>query len=529
MTITAGAGQRRGTGAPTSAEPDPAPAVRHGGNPSSRPGGGPREGRTGRRSPITAARLVPLVRYTAERYWHTTPGRLRLARTVCLLLGAGLLTLLTVTATGLSGTWDAIQYRDAPRTLAATQLNLALNDMDAQAANTLLSSGDAGTGKGRLDESSTKATRIYQEAQETISRSLRTLGAASEGDKATEDTVVALTDDFAQYQELIGRALENDEHAGAKEAALDDYRRATDLLAQRLLPQARQLVDANDAVYESQYNAARSDLTMQLIAEAVLGALLLGALAALQVYLTRRFQRILNPAVLAATLCTLVAVVCAGQLLTASAHQLKTARHDSFDSVVALSRSKAIGYDANADESRFLLDATRRTTYERAFLDKSQQLYGLKGATLASYDDELATTWSSYQRYHGDRQFTGEYRRELDNITFPGEREAAERTVEAYAVYQKDDRTFRRLVAEGKLKEATVFCVGWASDTSNAHFGAWMKALDQVTAINATHHDKAVAAGRDAVGIQAPIAGVALLLAGGLLAVGLRPRLAEFR
>ncbi|MFC0843213.1 hypothetical protein ACFH04_05570 [Streptomyces noboritoensis] len=401
--------------------------------------------------------------------------------------------------------------------------------MDAQAANILLSSGDSGTGKGRLDESYTKATGFYRNAQETISRSLRTLGAASEGDKATEETVVGLTDDFARYQELIGRALENDEHPAGKDQARADYRRATDLLTQRLLPQARRLVDANDAVYEREYDAAHSDLTTQLAAEAVLGALLLAALAALQVHLARRFGRILNPALLAATLCALVALVCGGQLLTGSAGRLKTARHDSFDSVVALSRSKAIGYDANANESRYLLDAQRRTTYGDSFLDKSQQLYGLKDASLATYDERFAATWDAYRRDHADRRFTGEYRRELDNITFPGERAAAEKTVEAYAVYQRDDRTFRRLIAEGKLEEATVFCIGWKSDTSNAHFGEWMRDLDRLTAINGEYGDKAKEAGRDALAAQAPVTGVALLLAGGLLVLGLRPRLAEFR
>lgn len=529
MAITAGAEQRQGAGAPAVAEPDPAPAVRHGGNPGSRSGGGPREGQPWRRSPIAVARLVRLLKYAVERYWTTTPGRLRLARAVCLLLGTGLLILLVVAATAASGTWNAIAHRDAPRTVAASELSLALNDMDAQAANILLSSGDSGTGKSRLDESYVKAQGFYTDAQQTISRSLRTLGAAAEGDKATEETVVTLTDTFAQYQELIGRALENDEHPGGKDLARADYSRATDLLSARLLPQARTLVDANNAVYEHEYDTSRSDLSVQLAAEVVLGLLLVAALIVLQVRLARRFQRVFNPALLASTLCALVALVCGGRLLTVSADQLKIARHDSFDSVVALSRSKALGYDANADESRFLLDPSRRTAYESTFFDKSQKLYGIEGASPGSYDAKLDETWNAYQRDHGDKRFTGEYRRELDNITFAGEREAAEKTVEAYAVYQKDDRAFRQLVAEGRLKEATAFCIGWASDTSNAHFGLWMKALDQVTAINSSHHEKAIATGRHAIGTQAPAAGGALLLAGALLVLGLRPRLAEFR
>ncbi|WP_328793049.1 MULTISPECIES: hypothetical protein [unclassified Streptomyces] len=473
--------------------------------------------------------IARAARLLADRYWATLPGRLRLARTACVLLATGLLILLAVSATGATTAWDETAQRDAPRTISATRLNLALNDMDAQTANILLSSGDSGTGKGRLEESYTKASGFYGDAQETISRSLRTLAAASEGDPATEATVVRLTDDFAHYQELIGRALENDSRPGGKDAAREDYRTATDLLTGRLLPEARKLVDANNAVYERQYTAARGDLDVQRTAEAVLGVLLIAALVLLQIHLARRFHRVFNPGLIAATLCAVVAVVCGAQLLTITYDRMEVARRDSFDSVIALSRSKAIGYDANADESRYLLDPDRRPAYELSFLDKSHQLYGIQGAGLDMYDRRLADTWATYLNNHEDKRFTGEYRRELDNITFAGEREAAQKTVEAYAVYQRDDRTFRRLVAEGKQQEATVFCIGWASDTSNAHFGEWTKALDQVTAINQRHFDLAVREGRGALTTQGPMAGASLLLTAGLTVLGLRRRLAEFR
>ncbi|MFJ2598724.1 hypothetical protein [Streptomyces erythrochromogenes] len=84
-------------------------------------------------------------------------------------------------------------------------------------------------------------------------------------------------------------------------------------------------------------------------------------------------------------------------------------------------------------------------------------------------------------------------------------------------------------MAEGRTQEATVFCIGWASDTSNAHFGEWMKAVDEVTAINQQHFDLAVRDGRGALTTRAPLAGAALLLTAGLTVLGLRRRLAEFR
>ncbi|MER6126058.1 hypothetical protein ABT173_26225 [Streptomyces sp. NPDC001795] len=199
---------------------------------------------------------------------------------------------------------------------------------------------------------------------------------------------------------------------------------------------------------------------------------------------------------LAATVCTLLAVILGSQMLSASSDHLRGARRDAFDSVVALSCARAIAYDANADGSRYLLDPERRDQYAQAFLDKSQELYGMKGATLATYDDDLDRTWQAYRRDHNDLRFIGECRRELANITFPGERAAAEKTVETYAVYQRDDRWTRAMVAQGKEQAAVGFCISWDPDMSNAHFGAYMDALGKLIAINRDHFALSVRTGR---------------------------------
>ncbi|MEU1409111.1 hypothetical protein ABZ471_43900 [Streptomyces sp. NPDC005728] len=462
-----------------------------------------------------------------RRFRATVPARLRLLRAATLLLATAVAVLLAVAGLTANGTWDSVAGRAAPRTTSAADLNLALNDMDAQAANILLSSGDAG--KGRLRTPYDKAVGFYGDARREIGHDLRTLAVAAQGDRSDEKTVENLTDDFAEYQELIGRALENDGRTGGKAAAHVDYRKATDLLQSRLLPESRTLVDSNDRAFDAEYGAARSALAGQLAALVALGCLLLAVLGLLQWYLARRFRRILNPGVLAGTVCALVAVVLGAQLLTSSSGNLRVARHDAFDSVVALSRARAVAYDANADESRYLLDPQRRDRYASAFLAKSQKLYGIQDATLDTYDRELAATWQMYESDHHDLRFTGEFRRELDNITFPGERTAAERTVRAYAVYERDDRKIRSLVATGQEREATEFCMGWEPNTSNAHFGAWMKALDQVTDVNRAHFDASVRAGRSAVDTLLPWAAALLLVSMALTALGLRPRLAEYR
>ena len=462
-----------------------------------------------------------------SRYWAHVPARLRLLRAATLLLAAALIVLLTLAGLAASGTWNTVTGRDAPRTTSAADLELALNDMDAQVANLLLANGDAG--RGRLQTPYEKAVGFYGDARDGIGHDLRTLAVAAQGDRADEKTVESLTDSFAEYQELVGRSLENDDRTGGKTSALADYRRATDLLQRQLLPEARDLVNSNNTVFNSEYTAAGSALSAQLVAVVALGVLLLAVLGLLQWYLSRRFQRTLNTGMLAATACALLAVLLGTQLLSATAENLRGARRDAFDSVVALSRARAIAYDANADESRYLLDPRRRDRYAGSFLAKSQELYGLQGATLSTYDARLAATWQAYRTDHHDLRFTGEFRRELDNITFGGERAAAERTVETYAVYQRDDRRIRALLAAGKEREAVEFCMGWEPGTSNAHFEAWMDALDKVTAINERHFDGFAGAGRADVTGLLPWALGALLAAAALTVLGLRPRFAEFR
>jgi hypothetical protein len=85
------------------------------------------------------------------------------------------------------------------------------------------------------------------------------------------------------------------------------------------------------------------------------------------------------------------------------------------------------------------------------------------------------------------------------------------------------------LLAAGKEREAVEFCMGWEPGTSNAHFGAYMAALDKVTDINRAHFASAVGEGRSAVSAVLPWAVGLLFAAVVLTALGLRPRLAEFR
>jgi hypothetical protein len=500
-------------------------------------------GRTGTgpaRSPLPSPepeRSAPAERTTAgarrlaslahARFWSTAPGRLRLLRVLSATFAAALVALLAVAGLGASGAWNAIDHRAAPRVTGADDLYFALNDMDAQAANMLLSGG--GLHLAAMPAQHTAAQRIYSTARHTVSTDLLTLGAAAEGDPQAESTVIGFNDDFSRYQELIGRALESDAHPGTKANALTDYRTATDLLRQSLLPAAERLGQSNDGAYEATYRSARSDVATQTTALLVLGAALVAVLLLAQVHLARRFRRIVNPGLLAATVCAVAACALGWAALSTQSQQLRVARRDAFDSVVALSQARALSYDANADESRYLLDPGRRGTYEQAFQDTSQRLLTLPSATLATYDPRLAAALSAYRADPTDPRFTGYYGDEFRNITFPGERAAAEATVNAYAVYERDDRHIRALVREGRLQQAVEFCIGWDKGASNYHFGQYDTALQHLIAINRDAYAGAVSDGRGALTDRLPAAAGALLAAVALTGLGLRPRLAEFR
>jgi hypothetical protein len=461
------------------------------------------------------------------RFGSGAPGRLRLLRALAATFATALVALIAVAGFGASGAWNKIDHRAVPRVTGADDLYFALNDMDAQAANMLLSSG--GPHLAALPAEHAAAQQRYTTARHTISTDLLTLGAAAQGDPQAETTVIGFNDDFSRYQELIGRALENDAHRTTTASALPDYRTATDLLRQSLLPAAERLGQSNDGAYEATYRGARSDVLTQTTTLLVLGTALIAVLLLAQVHLARRFRRNVNPALLAATVCAVAACALGWAALSTQSQQLRVARRDAFDSVVALSQARALSYDANADESRYLLDPGRRGTYEQAFQDTAQRLLTLPSVTLATYDPRLAAALSACRADPTDLRFTGYYGDEFRNITFPGERAAAEATVNAYAVYERDDRHIRALVGQGRLQQAAEFCIGYGKGASNYHFGQYDAALQHLIAINRDAYTAAVADGRGALTGRLPGAIGALFASVALTTLGLRPRLAEFR
>ena len=457
------------------------------------------------------------------------PSRLRWFTVGCLLLTVVLTAIVLTATTGAQSTWSAVTGRQAPQVLDAAGLYQSLTDLDAQTANLLVFGDDP-----KLTAQRATALAQYAQDRTGADRDLQQATVSAAGDPQVQSALAGVLDGMGSYQDLAGRAMELNDRARAAAGhpdptALAEYRRATDLMRTTLLPAADRLVQANNAAFTRSYDQQRSALSAAEGWTLGLGAALLAGLLAFQVWLTRTFRRIVNPALAAATLLTVALLALAGTLLPDQGERLRVARHDAFDSVVALSRARAVVSDANADESRYLLDRDRAPQYQDAFQAASQQIAAFPGTDITGYDAALAAAVTAYQADHTDIGFGGFYGTEFRNITFNGERAVAEKALTTYQAYQLDDRKIRALVAAGRLNDAIAYCTSLAPDGSNAAFEAQDTALRQVIAVNADSFTAAAHDGRSQLSFRTPLlAGTAALVLL-LCLLGVRPRLAEFR
>jgi hypothetical protein len=249
----------------------------------------------------------------------------------------------------------------------------------------------------------------------------------------------------------------------------------------------------------------------------------------MQLYLARRFRRLLNPLLALATVLVFALTAAGTALLTAEAEHLRVAKKDAFDSLLALNQARAISYDANADESRYLIDPQRADQYQQAFLAKSQQLLTLTGADLTSYDQALAIALTAYHNNHDTIGWHGFYGTEFRNITFTGERDAAETTLQRYQTYQQDDRRIRHLATTGHLRDAIALCTSYHPGDSNYAFDRYDQALAALIAINQNAFEHAIHDGDNDLRGWSVIPWATAVAIAALAVLGPRARLTEYQ
>jgi hypothetical protein len=469
--------------------------------------------------------------FLLRRSW-STPARVKIGAAVAVALACCLAAVLVVVFSGLGGTFSSIGGRDAPEVDAATGLYFSANDMDAQVANILLVGNDASLAADRAQD-----VAIYASDRATADQDLQQATVTEAGDAAAEGELRSVLDRLGQYEALAADAILTDQAAGgaapgsagrAPAASLAYYQQATDLMRTGILPQVNALTNVSASELDTGYQSGRSASASGIVIVAVTGALLLAVLVLTQLYLFRRFRRLVNPPLAAATLIAIVLVALTAAGLSGESEHLRVAKQDAFGSIIALTQARAVSYDANADESRYLVDPLRAGQYQQSFLTKSQELADVGNAGIFQYDAALAADIRAYDASNSDVKFGGYLGAEFRNITFTGERAAAVRTLLAYQVYERDDRVLRAL-AKKNLAAAVAFDIGTARGQSDWAFNQYDAALSSVIAINSNAFTSAVQAGEGGAAdsdIAIYVAGAALLA--GLVLFGVRPRLAEY-
>ena len=473
------------------------------------------------------SRLFPRLR--------TTTARLRAAVVAIVLLAVCLAAAIAVVLSGVSGDFHTIGQRDAPEVNAATGLYFSLNDMDAQIANVLLVGDDT-----NLASDKSQDLAIYASDRANADSDLQQAAVTAADSPAAQRELRMVLNDVGQYEALAADALLADQSAAghvltgnaaagrAPAAAVDYYQQATDLMSKDILPTVSSLTGVNAADLDSSYDAGHSTTLIGIILTILFGLLLLAALIVLQVYLAKRFRRMVNPALAVATLIAIGLTATATVRLDAENGHLTVARFEAFNSIIALTQARAVSYDANADESRFLVDPGRAAQYQQHFLTQSLQLVNVGNVGIFSYDAALAADIRAYMKNNANVEFGGYLGAEFRNITFPGERAAAVRTLLAYQVYELDDRKLRKM-AKTNLAAAVAFDIGTGPGQSDTAFNNFSAALSSVITINENAFTTAVAAGQGSPLVDDAFPLVAAVLLIILALAGVRPRLAEYK
>ena len=402
----------------------------------------------------------------------------------------------------------------APSIVAAERIKAALADMDANVANELIA---------RPGQNQASALG-YENRRAELGRSL--VGAAENityGDSEREP-IRTMNYELGTYEAKVAEARLLHERGGDV-STLTRYRQANDVMRLKLLPAADALDKTNDQVLERVYarQKATSGVTLTLVWVGDL--LLLAALVATQILLARRTRRVLNLALLGATALALLFLGYASSHLAAATEDLRAAKQDSFDSVYALWHARAVAFDANADESRWLIDRAHASGYEADFLAKSGRIATLPPGT--TYD-AVAAACQNGQVKTLSAGFTGFLADELRNVTFTGEQDAADQTLSAWGRYVAIDGQIRALENQGRHADAVALCTGTGPDQSNGAYRAFDDALGRTLDINEKELAKDVNLGFADLSTLPLLAPIAALLIALLSWLGMRPRLREY-
>lgn len=450
--------------------------------------------------------------FNKKNYKLTTP---RLLQAGLYLTGVTSLLLLIAIISAVQGQRKAIKTvgQDAtPSIVTAQRLKDAFAGMDAYLANELLlPPGQNQDILKRYEERYTRATERLVSAAENISF----------GDKERKP-IQKMQLEFGNYIAKIQQA--RDFHTrGDTNGMLIAFRASTEIMDETLLPAADELDQVNLQVLNQIYTEQRVAASNSLLLIVVSGAMLIIVLVGMQIFLSLRTRRTFNPLLVVATAIALLLVTHTTTTLQAAAENLRIAKEEAFDSLHSLRQARAAGYIANAAKSRYLLDPTFATNHEKAFFQNIAEIAEIPPGQTAQTIANIYN--SSGKKVDG---FKGSIADELDNLSFPGEKQATIATLQVLGKYLAVDQQIRQLERSGRQQQAIALAVGNKPEQSNWLFEEFKKANQKTFDINQAAFDKAIKQGFANVDSFEIKTGIAVGMVAILSFWGLLPRLREY-
>lgn len=437
-------------------------------------------------------------------YLRTTPGRMASG------LVAGIIGALLIAFNGLGAyhdVRDAVQTlgRDTvPSIVAAEKIRFVLADAHASAMNAVLLHEVEGgpSGQAFRNNMNLAHTELLTAAKNI-----------TYGDEE-QRPIAAIMTALGAYERLLGQA-----QAKGGEAALADLGAANLLMQKTILPATVALDQANFDHLTTTFQRHRAGFALALAPFIACSLLTLAALLAAQWYVKRRTRRTFNAGLLAATVMLGLTLLYCTSALNGVEKKLVSAKGDAFDSIHALSKARALAYEANADESLLLIYRGHPQAQAQATADyalRTRQIMAIAPAQVASAIVSKAP-------------FSGLLGAELSNITYPGEEAAALRTLKAWGNYMEIDQQIRTLEGAGHFAEAQALTLGKQTGQSDWAFEAFDKALGDTIAINQDAFEHQIAqAFADLTRIPYILLAAVLASIAASIA-GMKPRLDEYR
>jgi hypothetical protein len=441
----------------------------------------------------------------------STPFLLRLAMALAVLPVAFFAAAVQLGAARNDSTLETVG-RDATRGITVAQaIKLNIAELDEIVVQRLLEPAELGASGFPAD---------YDDKREELHDNLVAAAAESSSGAAYRQPLINIEYALAHYHTLVRDAFAADADGDSAQAAAL-YAQAHDVVDGTLLTEAEFVDKANTYVLNDAYDTqtARSASTVRLIVASIV--VLVVFLVALQLAMARRFRRVLNAALVAATLVAILTGAFALTRLDSSANELTSAREQAFDSVHVLARARATVVAARQAQGQLLLDPGDAPENLAGFRSQAGRVFRVQGdgdvAALASQGDVPEGAGGFLARV-AEAGTAG-----TADTADADRSDAAQRSLEAFGAYLTADAQMRAQVAEGDVAAAT------AGYLQAQAFTSLTDAIDEAQQVDQAAFDDHVAAATDAAAHVGP---VSLAAAGAVLALvigGLYLRLREYR